>query len=109
MKVCRINEKLDKMNVACESPDEARHAMPLIVTNLAIVNDDLAVVGPQAWRVALDSDEEWYHAIPIEFASEWDAKRAMFALDQAGLSSSAALKKAGHDTVIRIMMESLAW
>ncbi len=83
--------------------------MSLIVTNLVILDDSHAVVGPQAWRVALNSDGEWHQAMPLEFSSERDAERARRALDQAGLSSAVALRRAGRAAVHQIMVESLAW
>jgi hypothetical protein len=83
--------------------------MSLKVTNQALVDDSLAVVGPQAWRVALDGEGEWYQAIPIEFSSERDAERAKRALEEAGLTSGVALRRAGQAAVLRIMVESLAW
>jgi hypothetical protein len=83
--------------------------MSLIVTNLVILDASRAVVGPQAWRVALDSEGEWYQALPLEFSSERDAERARRALDQAGLTSAVALRRAGRAAVLQIMVESLAW
>jgi hypothetical protein len=83
--------------------------MSLLVTNLVLMDDSHAVVGPQAWRVALDFDGEWYHAMPIDFSSERDAERARTALEQAGLTSAGELRRAGQAAVLRIMVESLAW
>ena len=83
--------------------------MSLLVTNLVLVDDSLTIVGPQAWRVALDCDGEWYHAIPIEFSSERDAERARTALEAAGLTDAVELRRAGQAAVLRIMGESLAW
>ena len=83
--------------------------MSLLVTNLVLVDDSLSVVGPQAWRVALDFDGEWYQAKPIDFASERDAEWARAALEQAGLTNAVELRRAGQAAVLRIMVESLAW
>ena len=33
--------------------------MSLLVTHQVLVDDSLAVVGPQAWRVALECDGDW--------------------------------------------------
>lgn len=83
--------------------------MSLLVTNLVLVDDSHAVVGPQTWRVALDYDGEWYQAMPFEFSSERDAERARRALEQAGLTSAVALRRAGRAVVHQVMVESLAW
>lgn len=83
--------------------------MSLSVTHQVLVNDDCVVVGPEAWRVAVEVDEQWRHALPIEFACERDAERAKWALEQAGLTTEAALRHAGRDAVIRTVVESLAW
>jgi hypothetical protein len=82
--------------------------MSLSVTHQVLVDDHYVVVGPEAWRVALEVDEQWRHALPMAFACERDADRARQALEQAGLTSQTALLRAGRDAVTRIMVESLA-
>ncbi len=83
--------------------------MSLLVTHQVVVDDNCVVVGPEAWRVAVEFDEQWRHALPIEFSSERDANRAKRALEQAGLTSESALRHAGREAVVRILIESLAW
>jgi hypothetical protein len=84
-----------------------RVLMSLPVTNPFLVDDSISVVGPQAWRVALDFDGEWYHR-PRPSIFQRVGRRARAALEQAGLTCAFELRLADKAAVLR-MVESLPW
>jgi hypothetical protein len=83
--------------------------MSLVITNQEIVDRNMSVIEPAAWRVATIVAAEKCLALPLNFNRERDAERARAALQKAGLESEEALRRVGQGAVIRIMAESLAW
>ena len=83
--------------------------MSLVVTNQEVVDKNMSVIKPAAWRVATQVSAETCLALPLTFEREQDAERARAEFQRAGLEGEDALRRAGEKAVVRIMAESMAW